>query len=74
MVATVGGSASISCAGSVVSIDWYTPSPGFSPEVEYGGPDEIELHFESKDWKSKIHADCAGGKVVFEVEEKAESG
>ncbi len=74
VVATIGGSAGISCSGDVISLDWYAPSEGFKPDLEHGGPGEVELKFENeKKWESRIHADCNGGKVVADVEEHDES-
>lgn len=73
VVVSIGGSAGISCAGSSVSLDWYTPKDGFVPEIEYGGPVEVELYFEAEDeWKSKIHADCHDGEVLADVEERSD--
>lgn len=73
VVTSIGGSAGISCAGSSVSLDWYTPKDGFLPEIEYAGPVEVELYFEAEDeWKSKIHADCHDGVVLADVEEHQE--
>ena len=73
VVSSVGGSAGLSCSGDAISLDWFTPASGFSPEVEHAGPSEVELKFESKDWKSKIHADCNNGAVVHDVDEDDES-
>lgn len=73
VISSLGGSAGVSCRGSSISLDWYAPAEGFSPEVELDGPEQVDLHFEDDgNWTSEIHAECRDGKVAPDVEEHQE--
>jgi len=60
----VGGSASVTCRGSQVSLDWATPNSGFW--VETGTSDsgtKVEVRFRSDSHESRLEAWCSGGQV-----------
>jgi hypothetical protein len=58
---TQGGSASVRCAGDAASVDWATPAPGYEAEIHEGGPQQVEIRFESEDHESRLEVVCRGG-------------
>jgi hypothetical protein len=70
--ALVGGTASFSCGGGAISLNWATPNPGF--QVETGTSDggaQVEVRFRSDSHESRLDAWCAGGQVEGNVEEES---
>lgn len=68
----IGGTASVSCTGSQVTLNWATPKSGF--QVETGtasGGAQIEVKFRSDTHESRLEAWCAGGQVQSSVREES---
>jgi len=68
----VGGSVAIESSPGVVNLVWATPNAGFSVEVESGGPNEVQVDFESGSHKSKFRASWSGGVLDIEQREEAD--
>lgn len=50
-----------------VSLQAATPAPGFQTEIKEGGPDEVEVEFESETVKVEISAEWKDGELEIEV-------
>jgi hypothetical protein len=69
--ALVGGTASVSCTGSLISLNWATPNSGFQVETgSSGGGSVIEVKFRSDTHESRVEAWCGGGQVQGNVREE----
>ena len=71
--ALVGGTASFSCSGSQIGLNWATPNSGFQVDdigTSNGGA-QIEVRFRSSSHESRVQAWCAGGQVQGAVEEES---
>lgn len=68
----VGGTASVSCTGSQVTLNWATPKSGY--QVETGtanGGAQVEVKFRSDTHESRLEAWCAAGQVQSKVREES---
>lgn len=67
----IGGTASVSCTGSQVTVNWATPKSGFQVETgSSSGGTQVEVKFRSDTHESKLEAWCAGGQVQSKVREE----
>lgn len=67
----IGGTASVSCTGGQITLNWATPKSGF--QVETGtsnGGTQVEVRFRSDTHESRLEAWCAGGLVQSSVREE----
>ena len=67
----IGGTASVSCSGSQITLNWATPKSGF--QVETGtsnGGAQVEVRFRGDTHESRLEAWCAGGQVQSSVREE----
>ena len=71
--AAVGGTASFSCSGSQISLNWATPNSGFQVDDigSSNGGAQIEVRFRSSSHESRVQAWCAGGQVQGTTQEEA---
>lgn len=61
----IGGTATFTCTGNVISLDAAVPAAGFSVETESeDGGRQVRVRFESDSHRSEIQAACSGGQVV----------
>ena len=70
-IALVGGTASVTCSGGQIRLNWATPNSGF--EVETGssnGGALIEVRFRSDAHESRLEAWCSGGLVQSSIREE----
>lgn len=68
----VGGTASLTCTGAQIALNWATPNSGF--QVETGTSDggtTVEVRFRSDSHESRLQASCSGGQVQGSVEEQS---
>ena len=63
-----GGSALVSCRGFQITLVAVSPAPGFHVEEPDVHSDELEVKFESEGGESTIHAQCASGVPVAEID------
>lgn len=69
--ALVGGTASLTCNGGQLALNWATPNSGFW--VDTGSSDggaQIEVRFRSDTHESQLQAWCSGGVVQGSVQEQ----
>lgn len=70
--ALVGGTASVSCTGSSINLNWATPNSGFQVETgTSGGGSVIEVRFRSDTHESRLETWCGGGQVQSSVREES---
>ena len=68
----IGGTASVSCTGGQVLLNWATPNSGFA--VDTGSSDggaKVEVRFRSDAHESQLQAWCSGGVVQGTVQEQS---
>lgn len=61
------GTVAVRCNGPAATLLSATPSNGYRVEAEHGGPDEIEVKFESGERETKVEAGCLSGVPRFKV-------
>jgi hypothetical protein len=68
----VGGWATVRCAGDDVMLTTYAPNLGYHVDIESVGPAEVEIKFEEAggDHRSKLEAQCRGGVLQHDVDER----
>ena len=69
-----GGTVTVRCEGTTVSIVAANPNGGYVVDVRDPGPREVEVRFESKDNTSTVKASCSAGSVVPKVQESGKGG
>jgi hypothetical protein len=70
--ALVGGTASITCSGSQITLNWATPKSGYQVETgSSNGGAQVEVRFRSDTHESRLEAWCAGGQVQSRVREES---
>lgn len=69
----VGGTVSVTCKGSVISLDSVTPNPGFTVESEQNEEGRVEVRFRSDNHESRLEVTCQSGQVVVEELREEES-
>ncbi len=62
---TAGGSVTVSCQGSAISLVAATPQDGYAVTVSNAGPEEVEVHFTSDRNESEVKATCVGGQPAL---------
>lgn len=62
---TAGGSVTVSCQGSAISLVAATPQDGYAVTVSNAGPEEVEVHFTSDRNESEVKATCVGGQPTL---------
>ncbi len=68
----IGGTASVSCIGSQITLNWATPKSGFQVETSTtNGGAQLEVKFRSDTHESRLEAWCAGGQVQSSVREES---
>jgi hypothetical protein len=69
----IGGTATFSCTGNVISLVSAVPNKGFSVETEReDGGTEIKVKFESETHESEIRVTCVAGQVqAREIQEQS---
>jgi hypothetical protein len=68
----VGGTASLTCSGDRITLNWATPNSGFEVEIESsGGSSVVEVRFRSSAHESRLEAWCAGGVVQLSIREES---
>jgi len=68
----VGGSATVSCSGSHLSLVSVTPNPGFQAETDWKDENAtVEIRFRSDTHDSQLDAWCSGGQVQSQVQEQS---
>lgn len=63
-----GGRISAACAGSDISLLYYTADDGWAVEVKHAGPEELEVEFERDHAEHTVRATCTDGVPTHEVE------
>jgi hypothetical protein len=69
----VGGTVSVTCRGSAISLDSVTPNPGFTVESEQNEEGRVEVRFRSDNHESRLEVTCQSGQVVVEELREEES-
>jgi hypothetical protein len=69
----VGGTVSVTCRGSVISLDSVTPNAGFTVESEQNEEGRVEVRFRSDNHESRLEVTCQSGQVVVEELREDES-
>ena len=64
---TVGGTVVVAHRPGEVILQAATPAPGFQTEIKKGGPDQVEVEFESDTVKVEIKAEWEHGELEIEV-------
>ena len=68
----VGGTASVTCTGSQITVNWATPNSGFEVEIDSSsGGGTIEVRFRSDTHESRLEAWCSGGHVQSSIREES---
>ena len=68
----VGGTASVTCSGSQITVNWATPNSGFEVEIDSSsGGGTIEVRFRSDTHESRLEAWCSGGQVQSSIREES---
>ena len=57
-----GGTVTVRCSGSTISLVSATPQSGFRTQVDNPGPQQVEVHFVSSTREYEIHAICQNGQ------------
>ena len=72
-LAAVGGTASFSCSGSQIGLNWATPNSGFQVDDvgSSNGGAQIEVRFRSSSHESRVQAWCSGGQVQGAIDEES---
>ncbi len=66
----VGGTVTIAVSEPNVWLVGAVPSVGFAADVEYTGPEKVEVEFESADTESKVRAKWEDGKLIVDIDEE----
>ena len=64
-----GGTVVVEASGGSVSLVSAVPNPGYTVEVDDGGPDEVRVEFESDDSKSEVRVRWNDGWDIEERED-----
>ena len=68
----VGGTASVTCSGSQITVNWATPNGGYEVEIDSSsGGGTIEVRFRSDTHESRLEAWCSGGHVQSSIREES---
>ena len=68
----VGGTASVTCSGSQIAVNWATPNGGYEVEIDSSsGGGTIEVRFRSDTHESRLEAWCSGGHVQSSIREES---
>jgi hypothetical protein len=68
-----GGSAVVSCTGTRISLESWSPAVGYRTQEKQVERSELEVSFEGSSGSSKIHASCQSGTPVAEVDSEVDS-
>jgi hypothetical protein len=63
-----GGTVTLSCDGSAISLVSATPRQGYTMNVTNAGPEEVAVVFKSSTHDEEIHGHCVGGRPVVSDE------
>ena len=66
----VGGTVTIAVSEPNVWLVGAVPSVGFSADVEYTGPEKVEVEFESADTESRFRAKWEDGRLIVDIDEE----
>jgi len=70
--ALIGGTASMSCAGDQISLNWATPNGGYQVETgSSNGGAQLEVRFRSDTHESRLEAWCSAGQIQSAVREES---
>lgn len=70
--ALVGGTASVTCSGNQITLNWATPNSGYQVEASSSnGGAQVEVRFRSDTHESRLEAWCAGGTVQSSIREES---
>ena len=70
--ALVGGTASVSCTGDLITLNWATPNGGYQVETgSSSGGAQLEVRFRSDTHESRLEAWCSGGQIQTSVREES---
>jgi len=62
----VGGTVTVTCTGSAISLDSVTPNPGFTIDKEENEDGQVEVRLQSDSHESRLQVTCQNGTVVPE--------
>ena len=62
----VGGTVTVTCTGSAISLDSVTPNPGFTIDKEENEDGQVEVRLQSDSHESRPRVTCQNGTVVLE--------
>ncbi len=65
----IGGSVTLRCRGSVVSLVAASPSAGYTGKVGASGPTVVLVSFRNDADRSEFHGGCSGGDPVATIRE-----
>jgi hypothetical protein len=66
-IESTGGSVAVGCTGDRVRLEFATPRPGYSTDVNDPGPDKLDVRFEHDDDESRVVVTCRSGSAQVEV-------